>query len=87
MYVCILHVSTCVRFPDYTLQSPMHAGTRTVHGSLIDLHVPMIQTIDEVERETDFDTNETSVLRANAHCCVYNVTYVGVFLRYSCHSV
>ena len=60
---------------------------RRVDGSLIDLHVPVIQTIDEAERETDFDTNETSVLRANAHCCVYNVTHVGVFLGYSCHSV
>jgi len=63
----------------------------TVRESLIDLHGPMIQsiqTIDEAERKIDFDTtNETSVLRANARRRVYNVTHVGVFLGYSCHLV
>lgn len=83
-----MRAPTRMSFPDYTyITVAVHAGTRRVRESLVGLHVPMIQTIDEAEREADFDTNETSVLRANARRCVYNVTHVGVSLGYLCHSL
>lgn len=75
-------------FPRLYITFAVHAGTR--RGSRV-INRPARpddrDDRDEAERETDFDTNETSVLRANARRCVYNVTHVGVSLGYSCHSV
>lgn len=53
----------------YTSRSPC---TFTVRGSLIDPHVPMIQTIDEAERKIDFDlrTRHRCYARMHAVACI-----------------